>query len=89
MKPIDTGWFKGLLTDRQISQRQLAFKMNMDPASMSLMLRGKRRMTLDDAEKLSRELKVRVDEILFHAGVRGLGPGESPGLVEHKIRDLK
>jgi hypothetical protein len=88
MKPIDTQWFKGLLSDRQISQRQLAFKMEMDPASMSLMLRGKRRMTLHDAEAMSRLLRVRVDEILFHAGVRGLGPGEAPGLKEHRIRDL-
>jgi transcriptional regulator with XRE-family HTH domain len=88
MKAIDTGWFKGLLHDRQISQRQLAFKMGMDPASMSLMLRGKRKMHLQDAELLARQLNVRVDEVLFHAGVRGLGPGESPSLREHKIRDL-
>ena len=88
MKAIDTSWFKGLLQDRQISQRQLAFKMNMDPASMSLMLRGKRKMHLQDAELMAKTLHVRVDEILFHAGVRGLGPGESNGLREHKIRDL-
>ena len=88
MKPIDTGWFKGLLADRQISQRQLAFRMDMDPASMSLMLRGKRKMKFDEAEKLSKFLRVRVDEVLYHAGVRGLGPGESPGLIEHRIKDL-
>lgn len=88
MKPIDTGWFKGVLADRQISQRQLAFKIGMDPASMSLMLRGKRRMTLHDAEVLAKNLHLRVDEVLYHAGVRGLGPGESPTLREHKIRDL-
>ena len=88
MKPIDTQWFKGLLADRQISQRQLAFKMGMDPASMSLMLRGRRKMNLHDAELMARQLNVRVDEVLFHAGVRGLGPGESPSLREHKIRDL-
>ena len=88
MKQIDTGWFKGLLMDRQISQRQLAFKMGMDPASMSLMLRGKRKMNLHDAELLSKHLRVRVDEVLYHAGVRGLGPGESPGLKEHRIADL-
>lgn len=88
MKHIDTQWFRGVLADRQISQRQLAFKMEMDPASMSLMFRGKRRMKFEDAEKLSKFLRVRVDEILYHAGVRGLGPGESPGLKEHKISDL-
>ena len=88
MKHIDTQWFHGVLAARQISQRQLAFKMEMDPASMSLMFRGKRRMKFEDAEKLSKFLRVRVDEILYHAGVRGLGPGESPGLKEHKISDL-
>lgn len=75
MKPIDTQWFKGMLADRKISQRQLAFKMGMDPASMSLMLRGKRQLRLSEAEQMAQIVDLRVDEILYRAGVRGLGPG--------------
>ena len=74
MKPIDTQWFKAVLAYKKISQRQLAFKMGMDPASMSLMLRGKRPMRMIEAEKMSAILAVPLDEILFHAGLRGLGP---------------
>jgi len=77
MRPIDTSWFKGLLADRGTSQRQLAFKMEMDPASMSLLLRGKRNLRLEEAEKMAQILNVRVDEILYRAGVRGLGPGDT------------
>lgn len=77
MKPrMNTNFFKGLLADRRISQRQLAARMKtavgkpMDPAAMSLLLRGRRRMTLDEASQLSRLLGVAMDDVLEHAGVR-------------------
>jgi transcriptional regulator with XRE-family HTH domain len=72
MKPIDTKWFKGMLAFKKISQRQLAFKMGMDPASMSLMIRGKRPMRMSEAEKMSNVLMVPLEEILFHAGLTAI-----------------
>lgn len=74
MKPIDTQWFKAVLAYKKTSQRQLAFKMDMDPASMSRILKGKQPMRMVEAEMMSNLLGVPLEEILFHAGLKSLGP---------------
>jgi transcriptional regulator with XRE-family HTH domain len=43
-KMIDTLWFRQRLKDVGISGRELGRKMGLDPAAVSLMLRGMRRM---------------------------------------------
>ena len=67
--PIDTQWFKGKLQDKALSQRKLAKMLEMDPAALSLMLRGKRQMTNHEAYQLSTLLGVSVNEVLRHAGI--------------------
>lgn len=67
--PIDTKWFKGLLSDRGMRQHQIASTLALDPASVSLMLRGKRRLQLDEAAALANLLGVPLDEVLHHAGI--------------------
>ena len=66
---IDTRWFKDLLSDKRLSQRQLAKRMDMDPAAMSLMLRGLRKMSAAEAAEIARQLGVGVDDVMAHAGV--------------------
>lgn len=67
---VDTKWFKEQLAARSVSMRTLAKKIDIDPSSMSLTLRGLRRMTNEEAARISAELSVPVTEVLRHAGVR-------------------
>ena len=46
---IDTKWFRDKLQARQLSQRRLARQIGIDPAGVSLLLRGQRRMQLAEA----------------------------------------
>lgn len=67
---LDDKWFR-LMTDRAgESQRSLAAKMGLDPASWTRVLQGKRRLQLDEAERLAGLLGVAVEEVLRHAGLR-------------------
>lgn len=66
---INQEWFKDRLRDLKISQRQLAKRMGMDPASMSYMLSGKRRMSMEEAKVLASHLLVPVTEVMRQAGI--------------------
>lgn len=66
---MNTDWFKDLLAAKKLSQRRLASLMELDPAAVSLMLRGQRRMTPEEAHQMSLILGVKVTEILRQAGV--------------------
>lgn len=65
---VDTAWFHGRLHDRKISQRRLAQMLELDPAAVSLMLRGRRKMSAAEAAEIARMLGVSVDEVLARAG---------------------
>ena len=67
---VDTIWFKNLLADRRMSQRGLAKQLDIDPAAVSLTLRGKREMKIAEAAAIARLLGVPADEVMAHAGVR-------------------
>lgn len=69
METMNTGWFKDVLASKKMSQRKLASLMKMDPASVSLMFRGMRRMTNEEAYSLSVILGVKTTEVLRQAGV--------------------
>lgn len=70
---VDTNWFKQRLAQRELSQRQLAKLMNLDHAAISLMLRGKRRMTVEEASQLAVLLQSTSAEVLSAAGVHVTG----------------
>lgn len=74
MSSVDTQWFRGVLADRKLSQRKLAALMEMDPAALSLTLRGMRHVRLEEAQRMADILKVSVSELLTHFGVRALSP---------------
>lgn len=69
MPPIDQDWFKEKLKSVGISQRQLAKKMDLDPASVSYMLAGKRRMTMEEARAIAGHLLLPVTEVMRQAGI--------------------
>ncbi len=66
---INTTWFRDRLISKQISQRQLAKRLEMDPGALSLTLRGQRKMQLPEAEAIAGELGVPVVEVLEAAGI--------------------
>lgn len=67
---INTHWFQNRLADRRLSQRGLAKKLGLDPAAVSLMFRGKRRMQMHEAADVAHLLGVTMNEVLEHAGIR-------------------
>lgn len=69
MQTINTEWFRERLEERKLSARGLARKMKLDPASVSYMLRGKRRMTAAEANTIATILGVPTTEVLRQAGV--------------------
>lgn len=68
-KTMQTNWFRDQLADRQLSQRGLAKLLDLDPAAVSLMLRGQRRMTTAEAKRMADVLGVPVTEVLRRAGI--------------------
>lgn len=73
---VDTGWFNDLIRRSSFgSQRRLARKIRgrsgkpLDPAALSLMLRGKRSIQLSEARQLADLLNVPLIEVLRHAGI--------------------
>lgn len=69
MQTINTEWFREQLEERKLSARGLARKMKLDPASVSYMLRGKRRMTSAEANTIATILGLPTTEVLRQAGV--------------------
>lgn len=70
MTKINTAWFKARLKDKGMSQRKLAKMLELDPASVSLTLRGKRELKMEEAVAVATLLGQPLDEVLLHAGVR-------------------
>lgn len=66
---MNTEWFRQLLSTRKLSQRGLAKLMELDPAAVSLMLRGQRKMTNEEAHQVSLILGVPITEVLRQAGI--------------------
>ncbi len=66
---MNTEWFRQLLATRKLSQRGLAKLLELDPAAVSLMLRGQRKMTNEEAHQVSMILGVPITEVLRQAGI--------------------
>lgn len=66
---MNTIWFKHRLKDRDISQRKLAQLLKLDPAAITLMLKGERRMQPAEAQVIADLLRVPLTEVLREAGV--------------------
>lgn len=77
MSTVNTRWFRERLAERGRSQRALAEFLNLDPASVSLMLRGQREMRMNEAARLSRFLGQPINEVLLNAGIVDAMPARS------------
>lgn len=73
-KPIDTTWFVNRLSERELSQRALAKLMGLDPAAVSLMFRGKRKMSMEEAAQLAALFDVTPTEMFERAGIQSKNP---------------
>ena len=71
---VDTSWFVERLAARDMSMRGLAKLMNLDPAAISYMLRGKRKMKMDEAAQLAALLDSTPTEIFEHVGIHSASP---------------
>lgn len=67
--PLNKPWFQERLKSLRISQRQLAKRINLDPAAVSYMLSGKRAMSMDEAKAIAEILLVPVTEVMRQAGI--------------------
>lgn len=72
MSSINQSWFQERLRSLKMSQRTLAKKVGIDPAGMSYMLSGKRRMTMEEAREIAAHLMVNVTEVMRQAGIEVL-----------------
>lgn len=73
--PVNTTWFKERLAEKRMSQRGLARTLGLDAAAISLTLRGRREMKLNEAATIAMLLGTPVEEVLEHAGVRSGSSG--------------
>lgn len=69
MKP-DVDWFRRKLEEHRLSQSGLGRMLDIDKSTMSLMLAGKRKLSLAKAADMARLLGVTVSEVMEHMGVR-------------------
>lgn len=65
----NTRWFQNRIADVRLSQRRVAKHLGLDPAAVSLMIRGKRKMSAAEAAELARLLGVTVNDVMHHAGI--------------------
>lgn len=69
MSKVDTEWFRRRLETIKMSQRKLAKHMGLDPGAVSLMLRGMRKIKLEEATLLAQILTSPTSEVIRAAGV--------------------
>jgi len=69
MAEINQSWFKQRLQAQKMSQRKLASLIGIDPASMSYMLRGQRKMSMEEATQIAKHLMLSVTEVMRQAGI--------------------
>jgi len=69
---VNQTWFQERLRDLKLSQRQLAKKIGLDPAAVSLMFAGRRAMSMDEAKAIADQLLVPVTEVMRQAGIEVL-----------------
>ena len=66
---MDMGWFRDRLADRGMEQQDLAKALDLDPAAISHMLRGRRRMQVSEATIIAKELGAPLSEVIARAGI--------------------
>lgn len=75
MRVQGSDWIRVRLAEQRLSQRQLARLIGLEPSAVSLMFRGKRKMSAEEAAAVSRLLNVDVEELIGH--LRDSEPGKA------------
>lgn len=75
---IDSDWFYRRIAAREMSLREVARTIAMDPTALSRTLRGQRRLQMAEVEQLAATLGVGIEEVLRHAGLPSLAVGGGP-----------
>jgi transcriptional regulator with XRE-family HTH domain len=73
---IDTAWFHKQLEARGKSVRGLARYMRVDPSAVSRMLKGERKMSADEQDRISEFLSINLEEIALRRRGEAGGFGE-------------
>ena len=68
-KGINTRWFKRVLKDNDLSQREYARRIKEDPTTVNRMFRGTRHFRLEDVRRFSEITGAPVDAVLENAGL--------------------
>jgi transcriptional regulator with XRE-family HTH domain len=85
---VNAAWFRTRLSEVEKSQRQMAEVIGRDPAAVTLLLKGERRIQLDEAEKLAVFLKRPLAEVLEAAGIDPTsGTKDTTLIVGHVDKD--
>lgn len=81
MNPINKRWFQQKLADRGASQAALAAYLGLDASAISTTFSGKRKMQLDEAEKIALFLATSIEDVLINAGLKLQGTTRPVPLV--------
>lgn len=66
---VDREWFQAKLDERNMSMRALAKLMNVDPSTVSMMVRGLRGMSMANAQRMAAIFSCTTNEIYKRAGL--------------------
>jgi len=66
---FDRSFFARQLLAQQMSQRQLAKRIELDASAVSLIFKGERELRLEEAQAIARVLKLKAYDVLRRAGV--------------------
>ncbi len=89
MRTLNRQWFVDRLRDAGQSQRALARFLELDASAITHILNGKRRLQLDEVERVARFLSRPVEEVLTQAGLDLGGEVRAPSvpLIGHLDRN--
>lgn len=68
--PTDEQFFRAALKSAKRSQRELAAFLELDPSAVTHLFKGRRRMQLDEARKISQFIEKPISEVLAAAGLK-------------------
>jgi len=92
MPEINGDWFRAKLTEKNRSQRALAKHLGLDPSAVTLMLRGERRLQMDEAEQIAVFLGESLMDVLRAAGMpvpAGATPAAPPPVSGDPLGPLR
>lgn len=82
---LNVRWFKEQIRAAKLSQRQIAFKMDIDPSIISHTFNGRRRMTFEEAVKWAELLGQPLSVVALNAGIDVNASAPDHGLAQSLV----